>query len=127
MAMTSAPGKLTCPQFSGLRRTCPSASTARPFLLRRAGGYSAGRSSRTVVAMAGSGKRKPIERNTEKTQASLQVDAEERTCSDTMSREKQTIRTQGSPDSENGTKDSISKLVADLNSAALENDVGKNV
>ncbi|KAK8935932.1 hypothetical protein KSP39_PZI013787 [Platanthera zijinensis] len=91
MAMTSAPGKLTCPQFSGLRRTCPSASTAstaRPFLLRRAGGYSAGRSSRTVVAMAGSGK--------------FFVGGNWK-C--------------------NGTKDSISKLVADLNSAALENDV----
>lgn len=86
--MTSAPGKLTCPQFSGLRRTCPSTSTARPFLLRRTGGYSTGRSSCTVVAMAGSGK--------------FFVGGNWK-C--------------------NGTKDSISKLVADLNSATFENDV----
>ncbi|XP_022748065.1 triosephosphate isomerase, chloroplastic-like isoform X4 [Durio zibethinus] len=80
MAMVST----YCPQFNGLRRSCPKLDNAQPqsFLqhinsqLRLS---SSRKPCRAVIAMAGSGK--------------------------------------------NGTKDSITKLVSDLNSAKLETDV----
>ncbi|PKA56528.1 Triosephosphate isomerase, chloroplastic [Apostasia shenzhenica] len=87
MAMASAPGKLSCPQIFGLRRTSSGISVSRPFF-RRAGGAAARSASGGVVAMAGTGK--------------FFVGGNWK-C--------------------NGTKDSISKLVGDLNSATLENDV----
>ncbi|XP_020571269.1 triosephosphate isomerase, chloroplastic [Phalaenopsis equestris] len=88
MAMASTPGKLTYPQFHGLRRTSLMPSTFHPLFLRRTGAAASSRSSGGVVAMAGTGK--------------FFVGGNWK-C--------------------NGTKDSIGKLVADLNSAAFEDEV----